>query len=558
MEMETQVIEYKSIKKITSGDKGFKELAKTCVCLANAQGGIISIGVDNDSKEPPYNQRIVQNQINNTFERLRGLTFGVGLSPSEILLHENGGEYFNIKVYPSQKVIATTSEGKIYIRIADRCEPVQGQDIQRIAFEKDAFQWELVDRNISINDIPKLNVQSFITEIKESPRVKEIIKEKSNIEILEHYNLVVKNKMTNLGVLWLGSALQRSRLSYPITVQYIVYDSLEKKTRKYQWDDYELNPKDLLNAIEKEAVELNYSYEFPDGLYRSKVRHYPVEAIRELIVNAFAHKSYLISSDISIEVYPESLRITSPGSLPLGITDTNILHEKHRRNPHMIKIMHDLHLMEGEGSGYDLIYEKLSIDAKPFPVIKSDFNKVSVTLESRIINLEALKLTDLISKHFQLTQRERIVIGIVARHQKILSTELSNILQLSEDDRLRSWTSKLLERNILLKHGKGKGNAFIINPKLLADSKLNIEPSLKTLEPYVLEELIKTDLVNHPDSILREIQTRLKDVEKKDIQKTLYKLVRQGELESKGSKTYKQYKLAEKKRKTKENRKEIG
>lgn len=44
--METQVIEYKSLQKIKTGDKGFKELAKTCVCLANAQGGKILIGFD--------------------------------------------------------------------------------------------------------------------------------------------------------------------------------------------------------------------------------------------------------------------------------------------------------------------------------------------------------------------------------------------------------------------------------------------------------------------------------------------------------------------------------
>lgn len=551
--METQVIEYKGLQKIKTGDKGFKELAKTCVSLANAQGGKIIIGFDDNTKKPPVNQQITQKEINDTLERLRGLTFSVGLTPSAKLIHENKGEYFEIYVYPSQKIVATTSEGKIYIRIADKCEPVRGEDLQRIVAEKDAFQWELVQRNVTIDKIPTNNIAKFIDNIKASDRIKGSIREKGDFEILEHYHLVENGKLTNLGVLWLGNASQRAKLSYPITVEYIVYDAMEKKTRKFLWNDYDMDPQEMLYAIEKEAVELNYSYEFPDGLFRSQVRHYPKEVIRELLVNAFAHKSYLISSDITIEVYPDKMRISSPGSLPMGINSENILHQKHRRNPHLIKLMHDLKLMEGEGSGYDLIYEKLSTDAKPFPVIESDFNKVSVTIESRIVDMQALRLTDYISKHFQLTQRERILVGIVARHKKILSTELTKILQLPEEERLRSWNNKLLEKGILHTHGKGKGNAFLINPKLLSDSKINLAPSLKTVEPYVLEQLVLTDIKNYPNSTIGDIDKRINDVPKKELQKVIYKLVGRGDIDSEGSKTYRKYYLAEKKRNEKEN-----
>ena len=542
--METQIVEYKSLKKITSGSSGLKELAKTCVCLANAQGGIVSIGIEDKSKEPPAKQRLKQNQINDTLERLRGFTFSVGLSPSEILTHENGGEYFNITVFPSQKIVATTSDGKIFLRIGDRCEPIQGEDLQRIVSEKDAFQWELVQRNIDLSNIPTHNIESLINDLRKSNRVKDSIKEKSDIEILEHYNLIENSSLTNLGVLWLGTAQQRSRIAYPITVQYIVYDALEQKTRKHIWDDYELNPKELLFSIEKEAVELNYSYEFPDGLFRKQVRHYPEAVIRELLINAFAHKSYLISADITIEVYPNRITITSPGSLPLGITSNNILHEKHRRNPHLIKLLHDLKLMEGEGSGYDLIYEKLSTDAKEFPVIESDFNKVSVSLQSEIIDLEALRLTDYIAKHYQLTQREKIVIGIVARHKKILSTDLSKVLQLAEDERLRSWTAKLTDNSLLISRGIKKGNEFLINPELLKSSKLNISPSLKTIEPYRLQALIETDLQTYPNSSIRDIQGRLPDVDIRDIRKVIYQMVDDGKLSTAGALKNRTYSLA--------------
>jgi len=539
--MENQVREYKSLQTITA--RRFRDIAAECVGFANAQGGVIVIGIDDKTHEPPCNQKIEQKSLNDTLEHLRGLAFSVALSVSEVLTHENGGQYFEITVSPSTKSIATTSDGKIFMRVADKCLPVHGEDLQRIAAEKDAFQWELITRNVSLLQVPQENIVRFVEKIRKSDRIKESIREKSDHEILEHYNLVENGQMTNLGILWFGNAQQRARLSYPIIVQYIVYNIQEEKVRKYVWDDYALNPEELLYSIEKEAVELTYSDEIPDGLFRNQVRHYAKEVIRELLVNAFAHKSYLISADIKIEVYPDRMKITSPGSLPLGVLPNNILHKQQSRNRHLVKILHDLKLMESEGSGYNLIYEKLSVDAKKFPLVEADFDTVSVTLESKIIDLNALRLTDYISQHYQLGSRDKIVVGIVARHQKILSTELSRELQLLDEERLRAWDSNLVKKRILVTHGRTKGTAFIINPKLLSNSKTNIKPSLKTIEPYVLEELIKTDLQNYPKSTISEIANRLNEVEKKDIQKSLYRLYKNNIIAGEGSKTYRTYRL---------------
>lgn len=52
MNTEQQKIEYKSLQKIRTGEKGFKELSTTCVALANAQGGQIMIDVEDKTKKP--------------------------------------------------------------------------------------------------------------------------------------------------------------------------------------------------------------------------------------------------------------------------------------------------------------------------------------------------------------------------------------------------------------------------------------------------------------------------------------------------------------------------
>lgn len=542
MDIENQKIDYKSIRKIRTGDKGFKELAISCVAFANAQGGILYIGIEDKSLIPLEGQTIDENEVNETVSRLHSLCFNVSLSSSGLIKHENGGEYFQIVVAPSIKSIATTSDGKIYLRIADKCEPVRNEDLQRLSIEKGAYQWELLATRVALSDIPVENVKKFANDIRESDRVKEHVKQMSDLEILEHYNLIDGEIVTNLGVLWLGNAKQRSRISFPITIQYIVYNHLEQKVRKVEWHDNMLNPKELLLAIETEATELGYSYEFPDGLFRKQIRHYHPKVLRELLLNAFAHKSFTISSDIMICVYPDRLEISNPGGLPLGVTKDNILHQRHRRNPYFITIMSDLKLMEGEGSGYDLIYELNGMEAKRPPFIESSFNETKVTLYSDIQNIDVLPLLDYTLNNYKLSQKGYIAFGAIAAETKIQATKLSSYLQLSDDERLRSYVEPLLRDGIINKKGTKKGTTYYINPKLIANSKANIKTSLKTIEPYALKALIMEDLKYHPQSLISEIAERLPDIERSDLRKMIYSMVG-NEINAIGGKTYRRYEL---------------
>jgi ATP-dependent DNA helicase RecG len=542
MDIENQKIDYKSIRKIRSGDKGFKELAVSCVAFANAQGGTLYIGIEDKSLVPLAEQTVTENEINDTVSRLHSLCFNVSLTSSGLIKHQNGGEYFKIIVAPSIKSIATTSDGKIYLRIADKCEPVRNEDIQRLSIEKGAYQWELLATRFSLADIPVENVKKFASDIRESDRVKDHVKQMSDLEIMEHYNLIDGEIVTNLGVLWLGNAKQRSRISFPITVQYIVYNHLEQKVRKIEWHDNALNPKELLLAIESEATELSYSYEFPDGLFRKQIRHYHPKVLRELLLNAFAHKSFTISSDIMICVYPDRMEISNPGGLPLGVTKDNILHQRHRRNPYFITIMSDLKLMEGEGSGYDLIYELNGMEAKRPPVIESSFNETKVTLYSDIQNVDVLPLLDYTLSNYKLSQKGYIAFGAIAAEAKMQATKLSAYLQLSDDERLRTYVEPLLKDGIINKKGTKKGTTYYINPKLIANSKANIKTSLKTIEPYALKALILEDLKYHPQSLISEIAERLPDVERSELTAMVYGMV-DNEIRSEGSKKLRRYSL---------------
>lgn len=547
LEFENSQTEYKSLKKVVGKSTDIKDLAKTCVCLANAQGGYLIIGIEDKDKLPPSDQKIDENDVNDLIKKLRAHTDSVGLANPVIYTHENGGEYYSIRVLPSTKTIAMTTDGKVYTRVGDECVSVGGVDLTRLAAEKGAFQWELVTLKAHITQIDPVRIDVFLQDIRSSDAVSNFIKELGDIEILEYYKLVDDGFMTNLGILWLGDFKQRSRLSYPLTVQYIVYNDNEEKIRKEEWTLNQLNPKELLMEIEKKATELTYSYELPDGMFRKKVRHYPAEVIRELLVNAFVHKSFTISGDIFINVFPNRLIIKNPGGLPLGITKENILHQVQRRNPHLIDTFKALKLMESEGSGYDLIFEKLSKDGKQYPEIESDINATSVTVYSNIIDPEILEIIDYITQHYQLSQKEMIALGAITRHKKVSGHDLSKILQLTNDERLRDWISKLIDRKIIVSEGKTKGVMYQVNPKLLGSIDHNLKPSLKTMEEHKVKALILEDLRVHPKSKSSDVHRRLDDLDVAYVRKVIYKLRDEGQIEGEGARKNCTYSLANKK-----------
>ncbi|MCE1202930.1 MAG: putative DNA binding domain-containing protein [Bacteroidia bacterium] len=536
-------IECKSLKKAIGQKSDVEALAETCVCFANAQGGTLIIGIENKQSEPPADQKINPDDMNKVLSRLRSLTSGVSLANPEIIKHPNGGEYFTVKVLPSVRTIATTSSGKVLMRVSDNCYSVSSEELTDLAAEKNAFQWELVvSQKITLAQADPAQIDFFVTNIRKSEKVSDFIKQKTDAELLEFYQLLSpEGYLTNLGVLWLGAPAQRARLSYPLTFQYLVYNERDEKIRDKKYHFHQYNPMQLLLDIEKEAVELNYSTQLNNGLFRETIRNYPREVIRELLINSIAHKRYTNSGDIFLEVYPDRIVLTNPGGLPIGVSKDNILHERQRRNPHLIQTLHDLKLMEGEGSGYDLIYEKLSLDAKLFPEIESNYSKMSVTVYSRIVSEEALTVIDYVNKHFQLSQKEIITLGMVATRKKVLATQLSVALQLQAEEKLKYWLGSLVEKNILVTRGIKKGTEYLLNPELFSQAKLNLAPGLKTIEPHKLRALIVEDLKYNGKSTMKAIQQRLSEVLPQDIQKTVYKMVAEGEIQASGAKKNKVY-----------------
>lgn len=534
----------KSLKKVLGKTADFPELSRDCVAFANAKGGFLHIGVEDGDELPPANQKIEYGLEEKIVRRINELTINVALQ-AEIAEAENGGQYINLRVFPSKVAVASTTKGQFFYRDGDSCRPLLPDELSRLMNDKPAYSWETkVSLSIPWQNADNLKLQKFVHDIRQSDRVSAFVKEKNEEEMLAYYQMIDDNgKLTNLGVLWIGKPEHRARLLYSPIIQYIKYDSEENKVLKYVWDDYRLNPQELLEDIWQTVPDWKESNEVSDGLWRKNIPAYDEKVVRELLCNALVHRPYTTRGDIFIKLYPDRMEVTNPGLLPLGVTTSNILQKTVKRNPHLTKVFYDLHLMEAEGSGYDLIYEMQLSAGKQVPVVVEGDDYVEVTVSRRIISKEISRIYDYLAYNFKVSQKGIIALGIILQKGNVSAMELSKELQLGDNDRLRSYTMPLMENNIVLTTGKGKGTQYKVNPKFVSEAKIQSKTSLKTLEPYALKALVKEDLRFHPESSIAEIGSRLPDVNRKDLEEMVRKMASAGEITPIGGRKYRKYAL---------------
>ena len=99
-------------------------------------------------------------------------------------------------------------------------------------------------------------------------------------------------------------------------------------------------------------LESHISYEKLEGMTRKRFWAFPKEAIRELVLNAFAHRDWTKNTDVEISVYSDRMEIISPGALLNGMTiDKLEAGQRAARNPFLIDVLRDYGLMEHQGMG---------------------------------------------------------------------------------------------------------------------------------------------------------------------------------------------------------------
>ncbi|HBR00120.1 MAG TPA: ATP-dependent DNA helicase [Cyanobacteria bacterium UBA11691] len=544
MPLETEEYDQKSLK-FLSKKPDWQELAKDCVCFANARGGAIRIGIEDGETQPPDGQTISLHWIERISKRISELTLNVTIAP-RIETAANGSQYLHIAISRAPNV-ASTSDGRYYLRVADACKPVLGDDVLRLINERPTAPWEtLTTLQVARHQIDPGKFSAFCDGIRTSDRVKTSVKEKTDTELLDHYFLAQGDWLTNLGILCVGQRSDRARLGTAPVVQFLKYNQQEQKVNKLLWDDFSLSPMELVEAVWMEIPDFRERYELPDGLFRQFLPLYDEGVVRELLVNALVHRPYSQRGDIFLNLFPDRLQIVNPGPLPLGVTPQNVLHSTVRRNENLARIFHDLKLMEREGSGFDQIYEILLSQGRRPPVLKEGSDRVAVTIYRQVLKQEVINLLAICDQQYQLTQREKITLGLLAQQESLSTRELSQQLCLSEGQPLTSWLGQLLDFNLIVQTGQTKGTRYYVNPDLLRSAQVYQRTTLQRIEPHRLKALILEDLRHYPGSSSSEIHRRIApEIEYMKLYRTIAELAKAQRIRYEGQNRWRRYWLNE-------------
>ena len=534
MSQEGQLLDKKSLRAISGKTADWNELAKDSIAFANARGGQLLLGIENGQDLPPADQPIPSSLLDTIRRKLAERTVNVTAVPN-VITASNGAQYIELGI-PRSLAVASTTDGRYFLRIGDQSKPITGDDVLRLAGERSALPWESqTTLSIPRNSVDSKKLDDLISALRASDRVKASVKEKNTNELLDHYQLTQGVYLTNLGILCLGHQQHRAQLATAPVIQFIKYDERGQKVNKLVWDDQTASPMELIEAVWQEVPDFRERYELPDGLYRQHIPAFDEVVVRELLVNALVHRPYTQRGDIFLNLHPDRLEIVNPGLLPLGVTPQNVLHTTVRRNENLARLFHDLKLMEREGSGFDKIYEVLLSQGRPAPELIETHDRVQVTVRRRILRPEVIDFMAKADQTYQLTQRERIALGLLAQHDALTARELAAMLELPSVDALQAWLSRLLDWCIVKSVGRTQATRYFVDPTLLVNLDFASATTLKRIEPHRLSALILEDIGRYPKTKMGDIHKRVGlEIPRSRIRRTVEDLVKVGKLCSEG------------------------
>ena len=541
MTQEGQLVDKKSLRSVTGKSADWNELVKDCVAFANATGGSLLLGIEDGVDEPPSDQQIPADLPDTVRRKIAERCVNVAALP-DVVTAANGGQYVNLAI-PRSVAVASTTDGRYFLRVADQSKPVTGDDVLRLAAERAALPWETqttlqVPRSATDPD----KTDKLVKALRASDRVKASVKEKTDGELLDHYQLAQGDWLTHLGILCLGQQRHRAQLTTAPVIQFIKYDDHEQKVNKLVWDDHTLNPMELIEAVWLEVPDFRERYELPDGLYRQNVPAFDEVVVRELLVNALVHRPYTQRGDIFLNLHPDRLEVVNPGPLPLGVTPQNVLHTTVRRNEHLARLFHDLKLMEREGSGFDRIFEVLLSQGRPAPELIETHDRVQVTVRRRILKPEVIDFIAKADQSYQLTQRERIALGLLAQHDSMTARELAVVLELRSVEALQPWIKRLLDWQLVKSAGRTQARHYFVDPALLRTLSFTGETTLKRIEPHRLAALVLEDLQRYPGSAIGDIRQRVgSEIHPKQVKRALEELIKRGAVRFEGDNRWRRY-----------------
>ena len=206
-----------------------------------------------------------------------------------------------------------------------------------------------------------------------------------------------------------------------------------------------------VSAIEQvdRAVDMfvrYYRYERIEGFERVQADRIPLEAFREAVANALVHRTWDVQANVQVALYNDRVVVTSPGSLPAGLTTEQYLYGQISvlRNPIVAEVFLKLDYIEKFGTGIARI-RRAYRDSLSQPIFDVRGGMVTVTLP--------------VTDAFEASEEEIQVLKALSGGRVMSRSEIEKQTGLSRTRTLAALES-LIERNAIVKQGTGRATKY--------------------------------------------------------------------------------------------------
>ncbi|MGU7960592.1 ATP-binding protein [Streptococcus suis] len=455
---ENQYLDRKSARKKPS------ELLKHLIAFANADGGQLVIGIEDEKQEniitgfkdgrayPIDDFKKIDREMRET---------PLDLSFEEIpLINHKGEEDFILVIsveLSSNRVIAAPNDD-VYLRQGDESVKLSYEQRTQLSYDKGQrfFEDEFVP-DASLEDIDETIVQDFKSHFD--------LSERSTEEILKARRFLVNGKLTKAAILLFGK--YPSAFFPQARVRFQRFDGTDMGTgssfnviKEVTFDD--ALPTLIIKVRDFIRTQLREFQYLDDNGQFQILPEYPEFAWFEGVVNAVTHRDYSVYGDhIRVLMFDDRLEIHSPGKLPNIVTVENIKHERFSRNPRIARTLTEFGWVREMNEGVKRIYSEMESAFLHEPKFSEPGNKVVLTLENNIVSRH-LRTRDSLEKQFSdfdnLNSDEQAIIHYMYNSGERMTTAKAVELTGRSRRHIGKVLQKLTDQGLLKWYGNSKND----------------------------------------------------------------------------------------------------
>ena len=430
-----------------------QETIETAAAFANSNGGVILIGVSDTGEIRGIT--IGKETLRNWSNRIAQTT-----EPRVVLEIESidiaGKSVLLIRISESS-LKPVSVKGVCYKRVGNSNRVMSPQEIAQMHLNATGQSWDqLLVTRAGMDDIDEKKVEWYLTR-------REIIRNVSKPQdmsiaaFLKNINGISDDETpTHAGLLFFSKHPLR-RFFYNAQLRVVRFKGTSILHPVIDRLDCSETLWENVNAAE-EFIRKNIrllSFRTSRSFQRDDKFEYPLDALREAIINALIHRNYQETADVRVFIFDNRVEVINPGTFPEGVSPDRPSHKP--ANPTLSQLMFDVGFIERYGAGIRMM-KRLSAEwgnTEP----RYEFHPLQTTIifDSPIQESTFIEIDDISA---QLNERQKNAFSYVQRHGEIAKGKYMEINQVSHRiayEELKDMTDK----GLLSMVGKGRGTKYV-------------------------------------------------------------------------------------------------